>query len=502
MKIILRDKDVIKELADKDVVTIGSKDGCDFLISDISEECIKFVYSVKYKSYVVININKDSKVLLNNKTFSKMIAPEEFVLSIADKQIYVSVKEEQNSAGLNKIFENEIEKDRIAIVKEIGYKIQELKNNISSLGLSLFVLNLGIFLLSVICSFGMTNFLLGLKVNNNASVLNLTTNAGFWAVISIIVLSAALVLKNGVYSVLEFEKIKKRDDKNSAGIIIVSAALLFMLVVYAINLFYYKDIPGFGSAALFISLFFAGGLCAVSAGSGYIRFLYRNYNYDLMDSEFRQDFETVIKKYMNLIYSYINNLSQNKIENIRSSLINNQMKMVLEVIIGILTSPFLAYGVSNTLASCFPEAANWVRISGLRFSPIFLVLATFLIIFAFFCFVRAFSIDKQIKNSETIKFDGFHDYNSHGVTIFGIDAIRSLKKEKNTVMFIACFIIMIEFTMNVSYFITEIGGDLQGMFLSLVTALVPTALLIAETHLLSSTMSRINNYSDLLSMLD
>ena len=56
--------------------------------------------------------------------------------------------------------------------------------------------------------------------------------------------------------------------------------------------------------------------------------------------------------------------------------------------------------------------------------------------------------------------------------------------------------------MNVSYFITEIGGDIQGMFLSFVTALVPTALLIAETHMLSATMFKINNYCELLETLD
>ena len=132
----------------------------------------------------------------------------------------------------------------------------------------------------------------------------------------------------------------------------------------------------------------------------------------------------------------------------------------------------------------------------------FLVLASFLIIFAFFSFVRAFTIGKQIKASEIIKFDGFHDYASHGVTVLGLDSMRSLEREKNVVMFIACFIILIEFTMNVSYFITEIGGDIQGMFLSFVTALVPTALLIAETHMLSATMFKINNYSELLETLD
>ena len=80
--------------------------------------------------------------------------------------------------------------------------------------------------------------------------------------------------------------------------------------------------------------------------------------------------------------------------------------------------------------------------------------------------------------------------------------MRSLEREKKVVMFIACSIILIEFTMNVSYFITEIGGDIQGMFLSIMTAFVPTALLIAETHLLSATMYKIHNLNELLETLD
>ena len=129
-------------------------------------------------------------------------------------------------------------------------------------------------------------------------------------------------------------------------------------------------------------------------------------------------------------------------------------------------------------------------------------MATFLIIFAFLSFVRAFIVGKQIKGSEIIKLDGFHDYNSHGVTILGLDSMRNLEKERHMVLFIACFIILIEFTMNVSYFITEMGGDIRGMFLSFVTALVPTAILIAETHLLSETMYKINNYEELIGLRD
>lgn len=407
----------------------------------------------------------------------------------------------QNTAS-NDLLNNDVERKRIAIIKEIGYKITELKNAIKSANITAFLMNTSIVVLSVLCAFGMVNFLLGLKIDNSKTVLNLTTNPYFLAGASVIVFAISLLLKQSVFSLLDFNQTKKYGDSDAAQKFMILVSSIFMFVIYIINLFYYKDIPGFGGASFFISLLFAGSLAMVSVAAGFFKHQAKSYNQQLTNCEYREDFETVMKSYRVMINTFVNKMSQNKLNTLKGNLLNCQLRMIVEVCIGLLTAPFLAYGVSNTLASCFPEAASWVRISGLRFSPIFLVLATFMIIFAFFSFVRAFTISKQIKASEIIKFDGFHDYNSHGVTILGIDSMNSLNKEKNTVMFIACFIILIEFTMNVSYFITEIGGDIQGMFLSLVTALVPTALLIAETHLLSSTMFKINNYNELLALLD
>ena len=393
-----------------------------------------------------------------------------------------------------------IEKQRIEIVKEIGYSVSELKNSVSSLNKTSFTLKFVMFLLSLVCSFAITNFLLGLQVENSASVVNLTTNIGFLIFCAVIVFSISLILSHGVFLGLDNKKNQKESTKIQKTILF--CAFVFMFLIYIINLFYYKDIPNFKVAAFFIALLFAGGLTTITVACGFVKAKLKEYNSDLMKNEYRPDFESVLKSYAKCINKQINALSQNKIANAKEGLLNNQFKMIVETIVGILTAPFLAYGVSNTLALCFPEAASWIRISGIRFSPIFLVLATFLIIFAFFSFVKAFSISKNIKSSEIIKFDGYHDFKSHGVTILGLDAIRTLNKEKNIAFFIACFIILIEFTMNVSYFISEIGNDFQGFFLSIVTALVPTALLIAETHLLSSTLNTINNYSDMLSNLD
>lgn len=525
---------------DKQNIVIGTTPDCDFVIDGTDEIInVKMVFSSKYNSYVLVNSDENSEVLFNNKTFKKVLVPRHFSIghnalkesvlvvvniesnkNVTDTDNTVSktagassiaaattervATQVQNSRMINRdkkdIFNGNIENNRIAIVKEVGYKIQALKNQISSLGKVSFVANAAILVLSIICSFGMTNFILHLPIDTSKGVLNLTTNYGFLIAISLIVFAVSFAMKQSVFSLIESSQNKRYGENNDIQRLMVYASCVFMLVIYAINLFYYKDIAFV--ASIFVSLLFVGALAIVSAASGYFKYQLKTANYQLMNVEYREDFETTLKGYRSLISQYINSLSDNKLDSIKDSLLNAQIKMSGEILIGMLTAPFLAYGVSNTLASCFPEAAGWIRISGLRFSPIFLVLATFLIIFAFFSFVRAFTIGKQIKASEIIKFDGFHDYASHGVNILGLDAIKGLHKEKNITMAIACVIVAIEFTMNVSYFIQEIGGDISGMFISSMAAFVPTALLIAETMMLSGTMHKINNYNEVFQTLD
>ena len=86
--------------------------------------------------------------------------------------------------------------------------------------------------------------------------------------------------------------------------------------------------------------------------------------------------------------------------------------------------------------------------------------------------------------------------------IFGLQNIRSLNREKIRFFVIGISIIFIEFTMNTSFFMTEIGADLNGIFLSLVAATVPTALLIAETYILSRTNYELFVCDSLISKLD
>ena len=56
--------------------------------------------------------------------------------------------------------------------------------------------------------------------------------------------------------------------------------------------------------------------------------------------------------------------------------------------------------------------------------------------------------------------------------------------------------------MNTSFFMSEIGADLSGLFISLIAASVPTALLIAETYILSSARYELFVCDSIISKMD
>lgn len=360
-------------------------------------------------------------------------------------------------------------------------------------------LNIALFISSVITAFGITNYLMGLPVEMSANFTNMPTNIKILFLFSLAVYGISLILKQGIYLVLQ--NINKTESKFAQNIMLILSGI-FMAAFYTINLIYYMNPQGRIVFAALISLFFTGLNITLAIGSGYFKYNNSSLSMELDKYEFREDFERILNEYQIWISRYINSLGENKLNYIKDKMFLRQIKGALETLIGILTAPFLAYGVSNTLAMCFPEAAGWIRISGLRFSPVFLVLATMLIIFAFFSFVNAFVCGRKISGSDVIKLDGFRDYLSHGTDIYGLENTRKINLEKKRSLIIGIAIIFIEFSMNTSYFMTEMGGELQGILLSLVAALVPTALLIAETYMLSKTKYDIYVSDSLLAKLD
>lgn len=520
-----------------DVINVGTNPNCDIILNIDFDILLTIQHDLTENKCVIMNTFHSDKVLFKGKPIKKVEVGNICKLMIAGTEEFVSVRiindapivnnqktvssiaqedfTEEDIKGLygkdvNAVTKVKIEKQkedlengRVAIIKQVAFTINDLKSKISTNQKTSIFLHIAMFISALICAFGVSNYLMGLTIQESANYFHLPTNIKVWIAYSIIIYGICLLLKQGVYLYLQ-SGIQKEMSKNSklAQSFMLIFSLIFVLGVYVVNLVYYMNLNDFMTFAIFISFFFSGIMSVLAISCGYFKCNGAEWSATLNKYEYREDFESIIKSYRQWIERYINGLSNTKLQYIKDRMFNLQLKSVGETIIGILTAPFLAYGVSNTLAMCFPEAAGWVRISGLRISPVFLTLATFLIIFAFFSFVNAFLCTKKFQGSQVIKQDGFSDYQHHGVTIYGLEGVRKLNSEKTRSMTIACAIIFIEFAMNISYFMTEIGGDLQGMFLSLVAALVPTALLIAETLMLSQTKFDIYACDELLAKVD
>lgn len=529
MAFTISSKNNEKTFANKDVVNISSKPGYDYQLNTPFPFMLILQYDAKTNKCLLINQFRNPKFLFKGKPIPASLeidkvckimidGSDEFLMIKVDTQSHQSIQENTMSeSDIRAVYgkdvnadakiklekrKSELENARVAIIKQIAAPINDMKNKISMNSKSGIVMHIALFLASFVCAFGVSNYLTGLPLEDAGSVIQMPTNLKLIFIYAFIIFGVGIILKQGIYLLLQEKSGQTLETSATAQRFMIFLSSTFYIAIYLINVLYYLGPNAMPFFAVFVSLFFVGTALTLAIACGYLKSVNVVTRLQLNGYEYREDFEHVVREYQQWIEWYANNLSKTKLNNIKDKLFSLQLKSIGEIILGILTAPALAYGVSNTLAMCFPEAAGWIRISGLRLSPVFLILATFLIIFAFFAFANAFTVNKKIQGSNVIKQDGFSNYLSHGVDIYGLEGEKKLDKEMRRSFIIGISIIIIEFSMNVSYFMQSIGGDLQGMLLSAVAALVPTALLIAETFMLSQTNFEKFASEELLAKID
>jgi len=519
-----------RTFSDKELVNICSKDGFDFKL-DVDFDCMLAVqYDPKQNKCTLLNQFNNPKFLFKGKPLPARLDVEKICKVMIDgTDEFITIKVIGETVSSNLAQENlteedmkelygkevnagarlkiekrkaEIEEARIAITKDVSAEMNNLKNKLSMNSKTGIVLHFAMLFASLVCAFGLSNYIMGLPLKDAANVIQMPTNMKAIFLFMVVIYGVGLMAKQGMFLFLQNKIGEGSVTTNIAEKFMAVTSAVFFVVVYLINALYYMTSNQLPFFAVLMSLFFVATTVILAIACGYFKHNNAMTRMDLDRYEYRADFEHVVKEYQQWIERFVNSLSNSKLKRIGDTLFTLQIKSVGEIVLGICTAPFLAYGVSNTLASCFPDAAGWVRISGLRFSPVFLVLASFMIIFAFFAFVNAFLSSRKIQASDVIKQDGFSNYLVHGVDIFGLQGVTKLETEKVRSLVIGCAIIFIEFTMNTSYFFTEIGGDLQGILLSIIAALVPTALLIAETYMLSQTKFDIYASEELIAKID
>lgn len=400
---------------------------------------------------------------------------------------------------------SDIESRRVSILKEISFALEDAKKKISANGNAERFLGLALIFCPIIMASAVSDTLRNLLAENVRGFfpLHMRLLAGY----AVLLFVNSLILKQGIFLLFQDKgKEKSTVNKKAAAaknfMLMLSAAIFLTVGGIIVSFYLNTDTPlDQGSTIISMVCLFALVLCAVV--SGYFKSMLQEASVEYDKYESREDFKGVIQDYQQWIGLFINNLSSVKLRNIKNKQFTLKLKSVGEIALGIITSPFLAYAVSNTLGTCIPDAAGWIRISGLRISPVFLALATLMIIFAFFTLAQAFTISRRVNGSEVVKKDGFANYMHHGVDLFGTEAVKKLKSDAFRSFLIAGTVIFIEFTMNVSYFMQEIGGgEWGGILMSVIAAFVPTALLIAETFMLSHTQYEMHICDEIIDRLD
>ncbi len=554
MKVTITSKNNEKVFNDSNVINIGTAPNCHFKLN-LDFDLIISLQKLENGKWQIVNNFKSNKVLFRGQPIGPSIEIGSLCkLMIADTDEYISIKitaagtnpkvvpgslelanrknaerikraenkrtitmigdEELNEQDIETLYgkgvgaqtkikidrkKADIERRRALITKEIAYKANYLRNKLVQNEIILAFLNFFI----VFVPFSMAMILKDIIRYETPAGQNMQNRLLFLAAIGFIVIT--LVLKLGQFLTLQNKgKVKVTQSSKTiqslcllSGGGIFASCILFSMVeltlhTYSLPLLIPQMLIGCSFLCIFLGIF-AAIIQNTIAETG-----------EELDSyESREDFQAVVKDYQQWIALYVNNISRKKLKDISNKIFNLEIKAGIEYVIGILTAPFLAYGVSQTLAECFPEAAGWIRLAeGFKFSPIFLTLAVFMIVFAFHCFATSFATTKRVLASNVIKQDGFSDYNVHGVVLHGVESSKNLKKEAKKFFLIALAVVFIEITMNVSYFIGVMGGDVMGMVLSFVAALLPTAILIMETTMLGNTKFEIIIREELLEKVD
>ena len=399
----------------------------------------------------------------------------------------------------------DIETRRVSILKEISFALEDAKKKMSANGNAEKFIGLALIFCPIIMASAVSDTLRNLLAENVRGFfpLHMRLLAGY----AVLLFVNSLILKQGIFLMFQ-DKGKERSAINkkaaaAKNFMLMLSAAIFLTVGGIIVSFYLNTDTPLDQGSTIISMISLFSLVLCSVASGYFKSMLQEASVEYDKYETREDFKAVIQDYQQWIGLFINNLSSITLRNIKNKQFNLKLKSVGEIALGIITSPFLAYAVSNTLGTCIPDAAGWIRVSGLRISPVFLALATLMIIFAFFTLAQAFTISRRVNGSEVVKKDGFANYMHHGVDLFGTEAVKKLKSDAFRSFLIAGTVIFIEFTMNVSYFMQEIGGgEWGGILMSVIAAFVPTALLIAETFMLSHTQYEMHICDEIIDRLD
>lgn len=239
MTIVVSSSKLEKVFDEKDVINIGTNPNCDFKLELDFDVLITLQYDQNENKCVLMNTFHNERVLFKGKPIKKVeignickimfAGSDEFInIKILEnapvkKTVTTIAREDLTEDDMKALYGNDpnavtrvkldkqkadIEAMRVAIIKQVAFQINDLKNKIASNTRTNIFLHVAMAFCSILCSFGLANYLMGLSIKESSNYLHLPTNIKVWVIFAIIVFAAAVLLKQGVYLFLQSAETK------------------------------------------------------------------------------------------------------------------------------------------------------------------------------------------------------------------------------------------------------------------------------------------------------
>ena len=335
-----------RTFADKELVNISSKEGADIQINIGFDFLLTVQYDPRTNKCSILNQFNNPKFLFRGKTLPSRLEVDKVCKIMVDgSDEFITVKVIGSTLNRNISDENitendirsiygsdinasakiliekrksELEEARVAIIKDIGARVYELKRKISQNSKGGIIIHIAMLLASFICAFGVSNYLTGLPLSESVNVIQMPSNMKLIFVYAFIIYGIGLVLKQGIFLYLQNKTGEDTTTSRIAEKFMIVLSTIFYASVYLINVLYYIAPKTFPFFAVLISLFFVGTASTLAIACGYYKHINTITKEELDEIEYREDFEKVIKEYQQWIERMVNTMSHAKIQNINT----------------------------------------------------------------------------------------------------------------------------------------------------------------------------------------
>ena len=204
-----------KTFADKELVNISSKEGADCRINLGFDYMLTVEFNKTTGKYSLLNPFNCQKFLFKGQPLPQRLEIDKMCkLMVKDSDEFIGIKvldavgntrvahenlteqdikevygDEVNASARLKIEKRkaELEEARVSIVKQVAFKINDLKSKISMNSKSGILLHLGLYAASLVLAFGVANYLTGLPLKEAGSIIQMPVNMKLVLLYSLII---------------------------------------------------------------------------------------------------------------------------------------------------------------------------------------------------------------------------------------------------------------------------------------------------------------------------